>query len=66
MCRIPDFYCVVHANELDGLLNVCHLQITFWNQETAVAVKDYHFHVCNKLAEELLVLRIPTVQTFAQ
>ncbi len=53
---------VVHADKLDLLLDVGHLQIPLRNEEAPVAIKPDNLHVGDKLPENLLMLGVPAVE----
>src|SRR5574344_68673 len=61
--QTPYLDCVAHADELDLLTDVRHLQITARNQESSVAVKRDGLYVRHKLAEYLLMCCDPSAHS---
>ena len=62
----PNLNGVIHADELDVLHDICHFQVAFRYQEPTIAIQRDHFNVRDKLAEDLPVGSIPTVESFLQ
>ena len=62
----PNFYGVSHADEDNVLFYLCHAEVSLWYEKPAVAVEFHFYCFPDELAEDVLLLLVPSAQTLAQ